>query len=84
VPWLSRQPGIGDVFSFRNERAAKTELVIFIRPTVVASPSPHGDALKFLHGFLPTSGTGPYSVPAGAAGGRARITPANRDRSSPP
>lgn len=84
VPWLSRQPGIGDVFSFRNERAAKTELVIFIRPTVVASPSPHGDALKFLQGFLPTGGTGPSSVPAGAAGARTRVTPANRDRSSPP
>jgi general secretion pathway protein D len=53
VPWLSRQPGIGDLFSFRDERAAKTELVIFLRPTVVPNPTLASDELSFFRRFLP-------------------------------
>jgi len=77
VPWLSRQPGIGDVFSFRNERATKTELVIFIRPTVVTNPSLQSDELKFFQRFLPQGDAGPSTVPVGAPAANARVAPAN-------
>ncbi|MES2626296.1 MAG: pilus (MSHA type) biogenesis protein MshL, partial [Pseudomonadota bacterium] len=35
VPYLSRLPGIGGLFSYTDERASKTELIIFIRPIVI-------------------------------------------------
>jgi general secretion pathway protein D len=77
VPWLSRQPGIGDIFSFRNERVTKTELVIFIRPTVVTNPTLQSDELKFFQRFLPQGEAGASVVPAGAPEARARVSPAN-------
>lgn len=43
VPGLSRLPGIGNLFSQRNDRAIKTELIVFIRPTVIKQPSLDGD-----------------------------------------
>ncbi|MBY0439998.1 MAG: secretin N-terminal domain-containing protein [Burkholderiales bacterium] len=77
VPWLSRQPGIGDLFSFRNERATKTELVIFIRPTVVTNPSLQSDELKFFQRFLPQGDAGPSPRPVGAPAASVRAAPAN-------
>jgi MSHA type pilus biogenesis protein MshL len=77
VPWLSRQPGIGDIFSFRNERVTKTELVIFIRPTVVTNPTLQSDELKFFQRFLPQGEAGASVVPVGAPEARARVSPAN-------
>jgi MSHA type pilus biogenesis protein MshL len=74
VPWLGRQPGIGDAFSFRNERATKTELVIFIRPTVVTNASLQSDELKFFQRFLPQQSDGaPGRMPAASV----RVVPAN-------
>ncbi|MBC7780759.1 MAG: secretin N-terminal domain-containing protein [Proteobacteria bacterium] len=74
VPWLSRQPGIGDLFSYRNERVTKTELVIFIRPTVVTNPSLQSDELKFFQRFLPQPGeTNVDRSPAASV----RVVPAN-------
>ena len=35
VPYLSRLPGIGDLFSYRDDKVVKSELVLFLRPTVV-------------------------------------------------
>lgn len=72
VPWLSRQPGIGDLFSFRNERVTKTELVIFIRPTVVTNPSLQSDELKFFQRFLPQGDAGRAGASAAA-----RVAPGN-------
>ena len=43
----------GDIFRFRDNRATKTELVIFLRPTVVTNPSLESDELKFFQRFLP-------------------------------
>jgi MSHA type pilus biogenesis protein MshL len=43
----------GDFFRFRDERAVKTELVIFLRPTIVANPTLESDELKFFQRFLP-------------------------------
>lgn len=36
VPGLSRLPLIGSLFSYRNDTASKTELVVLLRPTIVA------------------------------------------------
>ncbi|UQB43031.1 type II and III secretion system protein [Thiomicrospira microaerophila] len=39
LPWLSRIPIIGDaIFGYRDRGITKTELVIFIKPTVVSKP----------------------------------------------
>lgn len=35
VPLLSRLPGIGDLFSYRDDEVRKSELVLFLRPTVI-------------------------------------------------
>ncbi|MBA2352017.1 MAG: Type II secretory pathway component PulD, partial [Burkholderiales bacterium] len=55
VPVLSQQPVIGDVFSFRDEAVVKSELIIFLRPVVVANPSLESEELKSLQRFLPSS-----------------------------
>ena len=55
VPGLGRLPfPAGDVFSFRDEAVTKTELIIFIKPTVISNPSLDSDELKFFRRFLPT------------------------------
>ncbi|HSS46967.1 MAG TPA: secretin N-terminal domain-containing protein [Burkholderiales bacterium] len=53
VPGLGQIPLFGDLFSFRNDSLTKTELLIFLRPTVVANPSLDSDELKFFKRFLP-------------------------------
>jgi general secretion pathway protein D len=54
VPGLGRLPSpASDVFSFRDEAVSKTELVIFLKPTVISNPSLDSDELKFLQRFLP-------------------------------
>lgn len=35
IPYLSRIPVVGDLFSFRNDEVKKSELVLFLRPTVI-------------------------------------------------
>lgn len=47
VPLLSRIPGVGNAFSYRNETSNKSELVIFIRPIVVKESSIEGDYKDF-------------------------------------
>ncbi len=44
---------IGEFFRFRDNRAVKTELVIFLRPTVITNPSLESDELKIFQRFLP-------------------------------
>jgi|KBSMisStandDraft_5_1062788.scaffolds.fasta_scaffold02080_2 general secretion pathway protein D len=54
VPGLGRLPSpAGDIFSFRNEAVSKSELVIFLKPTVISNPSLDSDELKFFRRFLP-------------------------------
>ena len=43
IPGLSRIPGIGGIFSYKNEANTKTELVIFLRPVVLKDASLKGD-----------------------------------------
>jgi general secretion pathway protein D len=42
-----------EIFGYRNDTVTKTELVIFLRPTVVTTPSLESDELKFFQRFLP-------------------------------
>lgn len=55
LPGLSKLPGVGNLFSYKNETAVKTELIVFIRPVVVKQPSLDGDLNEYRE-FLPTSG----------------------------
>ena len=52
LPVVSRVPAVGDLFSFRNDQNAKTELVIFLRPIVVHEASIDGD-LRAYRSALP-------------------------------
>jgi general secretion pathway protein D len=52
VPGLSKLPGIGTLFSSRNDVTNKTELVIFLKPTIIRDPSVNGDYRDF-RGQLP-------------------------------
>lgn len=54
VPGLSDVPGIGKVFTGRDEANRKTELVIFLRPTVIANASLESDELQSYKQYLPT------------------------------
>lgn len=53
LPGADKLGAAGEAFRFRNERAAKSELVIFLRPTVINNPSLESDELKFFQRFLP-------------------------------
>ncbi|MBU3989136.1 MAG: type II and III secretion system protein, partial [Gammaproteobacteria bacterium] len=47
VPLLSQLPGIGTFFTSRNDIKKKTELVIFLKPTIIRDPSVSGDYRDF-------------------------------------
>jgi MSHA type pilus biogenesis protein MshL len=53
IPGLGKIPLFGDVFSFRHDTVGKTELMIFLRPTVITNASLESDELKFFRRFLP-------------------------------
>jgi MSHA type pilus biogenesis protein MshL len=61
VPGLGNIPTAGELFKFRNERAQKRELIIFIRPTVITNPSLETDELKFFQRYLPQVGSAPLN-----------------------
>ncbi|MEZ5614755.1 MAG: type II and III secretion system protein, partial [Rhodocyclaceae bacterium] len=47
VPGVSKIPIFGNIFTHRNDTTTKTELVIFLRPTVIRDASVHGDYRSF-------------------------------------
>ena len=47
VPGLNRLPVFGNLFKYRDEGSKKTELVIFLRPTVLIDPTLDGDLKEF-------------------------------------
>lgn len=53
LPGADNLSAAGEAFRFRDERATKSELVIFLRPTVIKNPSLESDELKFFQRFLP-------------------------------
>ena len=52
IPVLSDLPAIGELFTRRNNEFTKSELVIFVRPTVIKNPSLDRDFRDFRQ-FLP-------------------------------
>ena len=53
IPELSRLEGIGTLFGQREQKTSQTELVIFLRPTVISNPTLESDELKFFQRYLP-------------------------------
>jgi general secretion pathway protein D len=53
VPGLGNIPRVGEAFQYRDEAVSKTELIIFLKPTVISSPSLDSDELKMFQRFLP-------------------------------
>ncbi len=54
VPGLGRLPGGGHLFKYRSKAGSKSELVIFLRPTIVRDASIDGDYRGF-RGQLPSA-----------------------------
>ena len=59
IPVAGNVPVAGELLRFRNERVQKRELIIFLRPTVIANPSLDSDELKFFRRFLPQASVAP-------------------------
>ncbi len=57
LPVLSRPDGWGAIFGQQERKAVQTELVIFLRPTVISNPSLDSDELSAYRRFLPDSRT---------------------------
>ncbi|OIQ92412.1 type II secretion system protein D precursor [mine drainage metagenome] len=53
VPGLMSMPIIGKMFNAKNNSAKKTELVIFLRPTVIGNASLESDELASYKQYLP-------------------------------
>jgi MSHA biogenesis protein MshL len=53
VPGLSKVPVVGNVFKGKNDATRKTELVIFLRPTVIPNASLESDELQSFKQYLP-------------------------------
>ncbi len=53
IPGVGDIPAVGEAFGFRNDNYTKTELVIFLRSTIINNPSLDSDELKFYQRFLP-------------------------------
>jgi general secretion pathway protein D len=47
IPGLNGVPVVGDLFSYKDNKSRKTELVIFLRPTVLSDASLDGDFKDF-------------------------------------
>lgn len=68
VPGLAQLPLLGNLFSYRNETSTKTELVIFLRPTVVKDASLDGDYRAFRRALPGDDFFKPRSNPHAAGG----------------
>ncbi len=53
VPGIGDVPQVGELFGIRNDLVSKSELVIFLRSTILTNPSLDSDELKFYQRFLP-------------------------------
>lgn len=65
IPGLGDIPGVGAVFGQREDQAKQTELVIFLRPTIISKPSLASDELKFFRRYLPQAPAQTEPAPAG-------------------
>ena len=55
IPGADALGAAGDLFRFRSQGSRKSELVIFLRPTVISNPTLESEELKFFQRFLPTA-----------------------------
>ena len=53
IPGISKVPVIGNAFKARDDNTTKTELVIFLRPTVIPNASLESDELQSYKQYLP-------------------------------
>ena len=53
IPKLMEVPGLGSLFKSRSDSAKKTELVIFLRPTVIKNASLDSQELETFKQYLP-------------------------------
>ena len=53
IPGLMSVPGVGKAFSAKDQKTKKTELVIFLRPTVITNASLESDELQSYKQYLP-------------------------------
>jgi general secretion pathway protein D len=53
VPGVSKVPLVGKAFTGKNDASKKTELVIFLRPTVIPNASLESDELQSYKQYLP-------------------------------
>jgi len=67
IPGADALSAAGELLRFRAESAAKSELMIFLRPIVVANPSLESDELRFFQRFLPKPEPQPQPEKTGAA-----------------
>jgi len=65
VPGIGDLPQVGELFGFRNDLVSKSELVIFLRPTVISNPALDSDELKFYQRFLPRQTETPTTTAPG-------------------
>ncbi len=63
VPGLGNLPIIGNLFSFRDEQVKKTELIIFLQPTVVEQANLDGDMERFRQYLRERPGTDAQEQP---------------------
>ncbi len=64
IPGADELSAAGELLRFRAESAIKSELMIFLRPIVVANPSLESDELKFYQRFLPKPEPAPAKTSA--------------------
>ncbi len=64
VPVLSKLPGVGQLFSYRDDDYTKSELVIFLRPLVIKEASLQGDFQDYQR-YLPEPGESAGDPPTG-------------------
>ena len=74
TPGLSRLRVLGPLFGFRDRRSVKTELIIFIRATVIHTPSVAGE-LRAFRAFLPQRLPPAETWPAPSGGDPASASP---------
>lgn len=53
IPGLSKLPWVGDLFSYKDKSYTKSELIIFIRPTVITQANLNSKELEGYKKYLP-------------------------------
>jgi MSHA biogenesis protein MshL len=65
VPGLSRLPMIGQVFTGKNQAAKKTELIVFLRPTVIGLADVKSGDLQSFQPLLPEALPADFEINVG-------------------